>query len=324
MQKRILVTGGAGFIGSEFVREGVRRGYSLIVVDKLTYAGDIERLKEVSGRYRFYKVDICYKRKIKEIFKQEKPQVVVHFAAQTHVDRSICNAQPFVNTNIQGTQVLLDVAKECAIERFVHISSDEVYGEIKEGRFSEDSPLAPNNPYSATKASADLFIKAYIRTYNFPAIIVRASNNYGPWQHPEKFIPVLIYNALKGRRVPVYGEGINRREWLYVSDCVRAIYLIMEKGILGEIYNISSGIEKSNIELAHFVLQILGKGRSLIQFVKDRPGHDIRYALDWSKISKLGWKPEMDFERGLNKTVKWYKDHIDWLQSRIASSKRAR
>ena len=303
---RILVTGGAGFIGSEFVRQIIPEGYKPIVVDKLTYAGDLERLKEVRGKYKFYKADICNKKKIEEIFAREKPQIIVNFAAETHVDRSIINATPFIETNIKGTQVLLDASEKYKIKKFIHISTDETYGEIKRGRFSEDSPLSPNSPYAASKAAADLLIKAYIRTYKFPAMIIRPCNNYGPWQYPEKFIPVVICKALQNKKIPVYAQGLNRREWLYVADCVAAIALILEKGKIGEIYNVGSGVEKRNIDVARSILKMLGKSENLIQFVKDRPGHDFRYALDSPKIQKLGWKPRVDFYEGLRKTVKWF------------------
>jgi len=310
MAKNILITGGCGFIGSEFVRQSIKEGCKVVVVDKLTYAGDLERLKEVKGKYKFYKTDICRKEKIEEIFEKENPQIIVNFAASTHVDRSIVNATAFIETNIKGTQVLLDAGKRCKIKKFIHISSDEAYGEIKKGKFTEKSSLRPNSPYAASKAAADLLIRAYIRTYNFPAIIVRPCNNYGPWQYPEKFIPVIIYNALKNKKIQVYARGLNKREWLYVADCAAAIALILKKGKIGEIYNVGSGIEKRNIDVAKSILKILGKTESLIQFVKDRPGHDFRYALDPSKINKLGWKSTRDFKQGLEDTVNWYKQ---WL-----------
>lgn len=247
---KILVTGGAGFMGSEFVRQAVkrvsspRRRLSLIIVDKLTYAGDLRRLEEVKGKYKFYKADICNQVVMESIFKKEHPEIVVHFAASTHVDRSIQDASPFIETNIKGTQILLDVSRKYKIKKFIHISSDEVYGEIKKDSFSEDSPLRPNSPYAASKAAADLLIKSYIRTYNFPAIIVRPCNNYGSWQYPEKLIPLAILKALRNEKIPVYGKGQNIREWLYVSDCIDAIFLILEKGKIDEIYNIGSGQEK--------------------------------------------------------------------------------
>ena len=311
---KILVTGGAGFIGSEFVRQAVSSGYKVIVVDKLTYAGDLARLKEVEGKYKFYKADICNKKQIQSIFSQEKPDAVLNFAAQTHVDRSIQDATPFLETNVKGTQVLLDVARKYKIKKFIHISTDEVYGEIKKGKFSEDSQLKPNSPYAASKAAADLLIKAYIRTYNFPAIIVRPCNNYGPWQYPEKLIPLMISRALRDLKVPVYGKGQNIREWLYVTDCIDAIFLILEKGRTGEIYNIGSGQEKRNIDVVKQILDILGKPQNLIEFVKDRAGHDIRYRLNSEKIRKeIGWQPKIKFDSGLENTVDWYLENESWI-----------
>jgi dTDP-glucose 4,6-dehydratase len=316
---KVLVTGGAGFMGSEFVRQAInrdcprqsysevfKRGLSLTVVDKLTYAGDLRRLKEVEGKYKFYKADICNKNLIALIFKKERPEVIVNFAASTHVDKSIQDATPFVETNIKGTQILLDVSRKYKVKKFIQISTDECYGEIKKGKFSEDSPLIPSSPYAASKAAADLLIKSYIRTYNFPAIIVRPCNNYGPWQYPEKLIPLTISKALKNERVPVYGKGQNIREWLYVSDCVEATLLTLVKGRIGEVYNIGSGEELKNIDVVKLILKFLGKSEKLIEFVKDRPGHDFRYSLNTNKIkNELGWQALVKFENGLERTVKW-------------------
>lgn len=314
---RVLVTGGAGFIGSEFIRQAAKQNYKIIVVDKITYAGDLKRLKDTEGRYKFYKVDICNKAGIDEIFKKENPQIVVHFAAATHVDRSIIDASSFMHTNVKGTQNLLDVSREHKIRKFIHISTDEVYGEIKKGEFTEESPLKPNSPYAASKAAADLLIRAYIRTYNFPAIIIRPCNNYGPWQYPEKFIPVIIYKALKNEKIPVYGKGKNIREWLYVSDCARGILKVMEKGKIGEVYNLGSSKKEVNLKLVKKILKVLAKPESLIKFVSDRPGHDWRYSLDSSKIIRLGWKPNTDFEAGIEETVSWYMKNLPWLQSKV-------
>jgi len=314
---KILVTGGAGFIGSEFVRQAVASGYCVIVVDKLTYAGDLKRLDEVKKRYKFYKADIACKDSMEAIFKKEKPDAVVHFAAESHVDRSIQDASPFINTNILGTQILLDISRKYKIKRFVHMSTDEVYGEIKSGRFTENSPLAPNSPYAASKAAADLLVKSYVRTYNFPAVIARASNNYGPWQYPEKLIPVIILKACKGDEVPVYAKGANVREWLYVADCARAIFLILRKGRLGEAYNIGSGHEKTNLVTVKSVLRLLGRPERLIRFVQDRPGHDFRYSLDCSKARRLGFRPQWDFESGMKQTVSWNVNHFSWLESKL-------
>ncbi|MDP8216759.1 MAG: dTDP-glucose 4,6-dehydratase [Candidatus Kaelpia imicola] len=314
---KVLITGGAGFIGSEFVRLLAGRRYEIIVVDKLTYAGDLERLKTLEEKYKFYKLDICDRYGIEKIFKQERPDIVVHFAAQTHVDRSIKDAAVFIETNIKGTQNLLDAAKKYRIKKFIHISTDEVYGEIKKGKFNEDSHLQPGNPYAASKAAADLLIKSYIRTYDFPAVIVRPCNNYGPWQYPEKLVPLTIVKLLDNKQVPIYGKGVNKREWLYVADCAGGILKIMESGKPGEIYNLGSGIEKMNLNLAKKIIKILGSSEHLIKFVTDRPGHDLRYCLDSTKINKLGWKPKTSFDEGINQTVLWYKENSQWLETKI-------
>ncbi|MFH1957498.1 MAG: dTDP-glucose 4,6-dehydratase [bacterium] len=318
MRKRfhkLIVTGGAGFIGSEFVRKFAGK-YRIIVVDKLTYAADLKRLEGVKGKFRFYKVDICAAKKISEIFRKEKPDAVVHFAAESHVDRSIEDASPFMKTNVLGTQVLLDAARKHNVKKFCHISTDEIYGEIKKGKFSENSPFAPNSPYSASKAAGDMLARAYYRTYHLPVVIARPSNNYGPWQFPEKLIPVIIQNALVGRKVPVYAQGENVREWLYVSDCAEAILRILEKGKIGEAYNVGSGHEERNIDVVKGILKILGKPQGLIAFVKDRPGHDFRYSLNTAKIrAGFGWLPETKFPDGLRKTVGWYVKNRGWIKS---------
>lgn len=317
--RKILVTGGAGFIGSEFVRQAVRRGFDVINVDKLTYAGDLERLKEVEDKVRFYKSDIINREFIEYIFKTEKPDIVVHWAAESHVDRSILDASPFVETNVRGTQTLLDVAKENGVELFINIATDEVYGELGEsGQFFEDTPLNPNSPYSVSKASADMLGRAYYRTYGLPVITVRPSNNYGPWQYPEKLIPVVIIKALNEEPIPVYGKGENVREWLYVSDCADAVFEIIQKGKVGEVYNVGSGEERKNIDVVKSVLGILGKPESLIEFVKDRPGHDFRYSLNTEKIEReIGWKAKVKFEEGIEKTVRWYLDNLDWVMRKV-------
>lgn len=317
--KKLLVTGGAGFIGSEFVRQGVQRGYEIVVVDKLSYAGDLERIKEVKDKIRFYKFDIKDYASIDEVFKKEKPEVVIHWAAESHVDRSIEDASPFFDTNVKGTQVMLDISKKYGIKKFLNISTDEVYGELTEdGQFYETSPLNPNSPYSVSKASADMLGRAYYRTYGLPVITIRPSNNYGPWQYPEKLIPVIILKALRNEKVPVYGRGLNIREWLFVSDCVDAVFEIMEKGKIGEIYNVGSGNERRNIEVVKLILNLLNKSEDIIEFVKDRPGHDFRYSLNSDKIIKeVGWKNKTDFFDGIQKTVKWYIEHIDWVNSKI-------
>jgi len=315
---KILVTGGAGFIGSEFVRQAVAQGLRVIIVDKLTYAGDLQRLKAVKGKFIFHKVDIMHQDRVMDIFKKEQPQAVVHFAAESHVDRSILNAAEFVRSNIEGTQNLLTVCHKVGIKKFVHISTDEVYGEIARGKFKEHFPLRPNSPYSASKASADLLVRAFIRTFGFPAVILRPSNNYGPWQYPEKFIPVIIYKALKNEKIPVYAKGLNVREWLHISDCAQAIQLALASGETGEVYNIGSGSECRNIDLVRMILKILGRSLDLISFVQDRPGHDLRYALNFKKIQdELSWQPRIAFEEGIAQTVHWYKDNYRWLEGKV-------
>lgn len=320
---KLLVTGGAGFIGSEFVRQAVRKGYKVIVIDKLTYAGDMKRIEEVSQKIKFYKADICKRKHIEEIFLAEKPDIVVHFAAETHVDRSILAPQAFLRTNIEGTHNLLEASKKYGISSFINIITDEVYGEIREGKFTEEHPLIPNSPYSVSKASQDMLGRAYHRTYGLPVITVRPSNNYGPWQYPEKLIPVIIIKALNNEPVPVYGDGSNVREWLYVEDCAEAILQIVEKGKIGDIYNVGSGIEKKNIEVVKAILSLLGKSEDLIQFVKDRPGHDFRYSVSNEKIkAEIGWQAKTGFEEGIEKTVNWYLQNMDWVYSKLGELKK--
>lgn len=304
-------------MGSAFVKLLAQNGHKVTVVDNLTYAGDLKRLEEVKGRYGFYKADICDRGKIGEIFRKETPGVVVNFAAATHVDRSILDPRLFTRTNIIGTQVLLDVSRRYGVKRFIHISSDEVYGEIKKGRFDEVSPLKPNSPYAASKASADLLIRSYVRTYGFPAIIIRPCNNYGPWQYPEKLIPMIINRTLQNKKVPVYAKGLNVREWLYVSDCAEAILFLLKKAKIGEVYNIGSGHQEKNIDVVKRILQVLGKSVNLIKFVKDRPGHDFRYELNSSKAKKLGWRPKVSFIRGLEMTIAWNVANYKWLLSKV-------
>ncbi len=314
---KLLVTGGAGFIGSAFVKQCVKKGLKVIVADNLTYAGDLKRLAEVSKKYLFYKADISNKKQVERIFLKETPRAIVNFAAETHVDRSIEKADSFIVTNIMGTQVLLDLSRRYNIEKFIHISTDEVYGDIKQGSFLEDTPLNPSSPYSASKAAADLLIKSYIRTYSFPAIIVRPSNNYGPWQYPEKLIPLSILKVLRGEKIPVYAQGQNIREWLYVGDCVEAIFKILDKGKIGEVYNLGSSEEKKNIEVVRMILNILGAPEDMFSFVKDRPGHDIRYRLNSQKLYRdIGWKPQVKFKDGLEATIKWCLSNRGWLLSK--------
>jgi len=317
---RMLITGGAGFIGSEFVRQAVRKGHQVAVVDKLTYAGDVERLSEVRKDITFYKADISNQEFIEHIFEKENPEVVVHFAAESHVDRSLLDPYPFISSNVLGTQVLLEVSKAKGVELFVNMSTDEVYGDLgKEGSFTEESPLKPNSPYSVSKASADMLGRAYYRSFGLPVVTIRASNNYGPWQYPEKFVPVIILKALRDEKIPVYGDGTNVREWLYVTDCAEGIMAAIDRGKAGEIYNIGSKEEKQNIEVAKAILKLLGKGEELIEFVKDRPGHDFRYSLDTTKAKReLGWEAKTSFDEGLKKTVEWYIEHLKWAQDKVA------
>ena len=320
--RKLLVTGGAGFIGSEFVRQGVKRGFEIAVVDKLSYAGDLERLKEVEGKIDFHKVDITESKAVEDIFKREKPDAVIHWAAESHVDRSITDASPFLDTNINGTHVLLDISKKYSIQKFINISTDEVYGDLQEkGQFFETTPLNPSSPYSVSKASADMLGRAYQRTYGMPVITVRPSNNYGQWQFPEKLIPVVILRAVNNQKVPVYAKGENVREWLFVSDCADAVFAILEQGKSGEIYNIGSSEEKRNIDVVKTILGLLGKPDDLIEFVKDRLGHDFRYSLNSNKIrEQIGWKSSVLFTEGIEKTVKWYMDNMEWVNRKIKSS----
>ena len=320
--EKILATGAAGFIGSEFLRQAVRLGFKIAVVDKLTYAGDLARLADLKGKFTFVKADICNSKKIPEVFTKVKPDIVVHFAAETHVDRSILDTFSATRTNMVGTQNLIETAKKNRIEKFIHISTDEVYGDIHQGQFTENSPINPSSPYSASKAAADVLLRAYIRTYKFPAIIVRPSNNYGPWQYPEKFMPVIIYKAMADQKIPVYGQGLNVREWLYVSDCAAGILKVMENGRLGEVYNLGSGQEYRNIDVVRSVLEILNKPQSLVEFVQDRPGHDFRYSLDFSKLrNELAWEPQVSFPEGVRKTVDFYKQQFAWLEKKVKTLK---
>jgi len=313
---KVLATGGAGFIGSAFVRQAVKEGWDVAVLDALTYAGDLERLKEVDGKYKFYHVDLVERKTVFDVLEDFRPEVVVHFAAESHVDRSILDPLRFIRSNVEGTVNLLDASKEFKVERFINISTDEVYGELgEEGHFTEESPLNPNSPYSVSKAGADMLGRAYYRTYKLPVITVRPSNNYGPWQYPEKLIPVIILKALRDEPIPVYGNGMNVRQWLYVEDCAEAVLNIVKDGKEGEIYNVAGPEEKRNIEVVKTILRLMNKPESLINFVKDRPGHDYRYAMKAEKIKKeLSWEPKVGFEEGISKTVEWYLSHLDWVK----------
>lgn len=311
---KYLITGGAGFIGSNFIHYLFKKYQDLKIInlDKLTYAGNLDNLKDIESdsRYRFVKGDIKDRSLLRDLMKET--DIVVHFAAETHVDRSILDAGEFVLTDVFGTYILLDEAKNSGISLFIHISTDEVYGSIEYGSFSEDDPLVPSSPYAASKAGGDRLAYSYYKTYNFPVIILRPSNNYGPYQYPEKVIPLFITNALEDKSLPLYGDGKNVRDWLYVEDCCQAIDLSIKKGKIGEVYNIGASHEIQNIKIAERILEILDKPKSFIQFVKDRLGHDRRYSLNWDKIKKIGWKPETSFKTGLEKTVKWYKENQGW------------
>lgn len=314
MKKNILITGGCGFIGSHFIRYLMRKypEYQVINVDKLTYAGNKNNLKDVetNENYKFIKGDICDSEVVFSLVKD--CDIIVNFAAETHVDRSISCAESFIKTNVYGTYLLLEAARKFHISRFVHISTDEVYGSILEGKFKEEDVLQPNSPYAASKAGADLLCRAYAVTYKLSVVITRSSNNFGPYQYPEKVIPLFITNALEDKSLPVYGDGMNIRDWIYVEDNCEAIACVLERGRDGHVYNIGGGYEITNIDLARYILNILDKPQNLIQFVKDRLGHDKRYALEGTKIGKLGWQPKYKFREALEKTVFWYKENEEW------------
>ncbi len=313
----ILVTGAAGFIGSNFVRLLLRerKRVDVVALDALTYAGNLENLTDciADPRCRFVRADICDAKNLASLF-ESGLDAVVNFAAESHVDRSILGAQAFVRTNILGVQVLLDLAREHGVKRFLQVSTDEVYGSLgPTGRFTEGTPLAPNSPYSASKASADLLTSAYFATFGQDVVITRCSNNYGPFQFPEKLIPLFVTNLIEGKRVPVYGDGQNVRDWIHVSDHCEAILVILEQGEAGSVFNIGGGCEHPNIEIARRILRYLGHDESMIEYVKDRPGHDRRYAIDFNRLTKeLGWRPRIDFERGLAETIDWYKTNEAW------------
>ena len=324
---KLLVTGGAGFIGSNFVRMALTDKFSdfnveqLTVLDLLTYAGDEENLKPIASdkRYKFVKGDIRDLELAKKLM-QDADQVV-HFAAESHVDRSIEGGSEFVSTNVMGTQVLLDAAKSSNIKRFVHVSTDEVYGSISEGSWPEDHPLLPNSPYSASKAGSDLLVRAYNRTHKLDTVITRCSNNYGQYQFPEKVMPLFITNIIEGKKVPLYGNGLNVRDWLHVDDHCRGIALALTKGRAGEVYNIGGGTELTNVELTHKILKAMGVGEEFIQPVEDRKGHDLRYSVDISKINKdLGYSPQVNFEEGLEQTISWYKNNEAWWKKHKQSA----
>ena len=336
--KNVLVTGGAGFIRSNFVHYllGEESKISLINLDLLTYAGNLGNLKDCENdlRYHFVKGDIRDRRLLKELFARYNFDTVVHFAAESHVDRSITDPEVFLTTNIMGTQALLDAAKQhWKIEpdnkysreyregvRYLQVSTDEVYGALgAKGMFTEKTALAPNSPYSASKASADMMVRAYHNTYGLPVNITRCSNNYGPYQFPEKLIPLMIHNTETDKALPIYGDGMQIRDWLHVRDHCAAIYTVLKKGTAGEVYNIGGNNEKANIEIVKLILNTLGKGESLITYVQDRPGHDRRYAIDNTKITtELGWRPAYTFEQGINETIAWYQNHHEWVNQIVS------
>ena len=322
---RILVTGGAGFIGSAYVRQAIESGWNVGVMDGLTYAGDLKRLDIVKKKYKFYYSNITSKLLTFNVIEDYKPDVIVHFAAETHVDRSLLDPYKFINTNIIGTLNLLEASKIFRVNRFINISTDEVYGELKEEnvQFTENSLILPNSPYSVSKASADMLGRSYYRSFNIPVITVRPSNNYGPWQYPEKFIPVVILKALRNEHIPIYGNGMNIRQWIYVEDCAEAIIEITKNGKEGEIYNIGGLEEKRNIEVVKTILNILNKPESLIKFIKDRLGHDYRYSMNCKKIKlELGWEPQINFEDGIKKTIDWYLNNQDWIKDKEVELKK--
>ncbi len=321
--KKILVTGGCGFIGSNFIRYALKNSdYEIVNIDKLTYAGNLKNLIDVQSdkRYKFYKADICNYELVSYIIEKEKVDSIINFAAESHVDRSILSSQEFIRTNVTGTNVLLELTRLYSLERFLQISTDEVYGSLgPDGKFTETTPLSPNSPYSASKASADLLVRAYNHTYGLPALITRCSNNYGPFQFPEKLIPLMIINAINNKPLPVYGDGMNVRDWIYVEDHCDAILKVFEKGEIGEVYNIGAENEMPNIEIVKLILKELGKDESLITFVKDRPGHDRRYAIDATKIkTKLNWKPNHTFETAIKETISWYLQNKSWWEEIIS------
>ncbi|MBU1007453.1 MAG: dTDP-glucose 4,6-dehydratase [Candidatus Omnitrophica bacterium] len=318
---RLLITGGCGFIGSNFIRYMLEKhpSYKIINLDKLTYCGRRENLKDIekNRRYKFIKGDICDQKLVDRLMKG--CDAVLNLAAESHVDRSINNAFDFIRTNVHGTQVLLDAAKKNKLKRFLQISTDETYGSVQKGSFKETSLLHPNSPYAASKAAGDHLALAYYTTFKVPAIVTRSSNNFGPYQFPEKVIPLFITNLLENKKIPLYGDGMNVRDWLYVMDNCGAIDVVLHKGRPGEIYNIGGGYELPNIKLTRAILKLLGKTYSMIKYVPDRLGHDRRYSLDSAKIKRLGWKPKKDFDTAIEETIAWYVDNRKWWKDLIKS-----
>jgi len=313
---KILVTGGCGFIGSNFIKGMLKKypAYKIVNLDKLTYCGNPDNLRDIEAdkRYTFIKGDICDKKIVDKLMKD--CDTVINFAAESHVDRSISDASEFIRTNIYGVYVLLEAAKKHNIKRVIQISTDEIYGSIRKGSFKETSPIRPNSPYSAAKAGGDHLAMAYYKTFKLPVIITRSSNNFGPYQYPEKVIPLFITNLLENKKVPLYGDGMNVRDWLYVTDNCTAIDLVLHKGKIGEVYNIGGSFEIPNIELTKIILKNLGKTDKMINYVSDRLGHDRRYSLDSTKVRKLGWKPSKSFDTAIKETINWYKANTTWWQ----------
>ncbi len=311
--KKVVITGGCGFIGSNLIRLFIKDpNYSVVCVDRLSYSGNLANIEEFKGnpRFQFVQADIRDMKAMDSILSQVDG--VINLAAETHVDRSIDDADDFLRTNILGAETLVRLAFKYKIKQYLHMSTDEVYGSIRTGKFHENSQLEPNSPYSASKAAADLLLRAYRETYHYPVMITRCTNNYGPYQYPEKVIPLFVTNLLAGKKVPVYGDGLNRRDWIHVEDAVQALKLVFEKGAPGETYNIGSDNELSNIELTRAILKNMGLGEDRIEFVADRPGHDFRYALDFSKLQKLGFSPRYNVHDGLKQTIDWYQSNEAW------------
>lgn len=321
---KLLITGGAGFIGSNFVRHMIKKypQYTIVNLDLLTYAGNLENLKDIENEsnYQFVRGDIADRDFVSGLFEKEKFDYVINFAAESHVDRSITDPSIFVQTNIQGTLALLDAAKTFGVTKYLQVSTDEVYGTLGEtGYFTEKTPLSPNSPYSASKAGADMLVRAYHETFGLPVNITRCSNNYGPYHFPEKLIPLMIINALNDKELPIYGDGLNIRDWLHVEDHCEAIDLVLHNGRVGEVYNVGGHNERTNIDIVKTILKQLGKPESLIKFVKDRPGHDRRYGIDATKLqTELGWTPKYNFDTGIEQTINWYLNHQEWWKNIIS------
>lgn len=324
--RTLLITGGAGFIGSNFIRFVLNNSdYYVVNYDLLTYSGNLDNLIEIAdnNRYSFVCGDICDKGKLSDLFKTGKIDGIINFAAESHVDRSIIDSQPFIHSNVNGVVALMDIARKFEIPRFLQISTDEVYGSASDGEtFDENSNLQPNSPYSASKAAADLMVRSYIKTHNFPAIITRSSNNFGPYQYPEKFIPLIINNAMQNKPIPLYGDGMNIRDWIFVEDNCEAIFQVYENGRIGEIYNIATNNERTNLEIIQIILKLMDKSTDFIEFVKDRPAHDKRYSISAKKLrEEIGWKADRNFEESLIYTIGWYKNNRQWLESVTTKTK---